>query len=128
MKQFVDFAAVGGIAFLIDYSILMFLSQQIGWNPVFSAFISYVVSTVFNYLASMRFVFKHRDDLSKKREFVLFVIFSLIGLLMNEIIIWIGTQSFGNGAFAVTASKLVATVIVAIWNFFSRKHWLDASA
>lgn len=126
VRQFVDFAAVGVIAFLIDYGILMFLSQIIGWNPVFSAFISYVISTIFNYVASMRFVFTHRADLSRRREFILFVIFSMIGLGMNEFIIWVGTASFGNGPYAVTASKLIATLIVALWNFFSRKHWLDA--
>lgn len=125
-KKFAGFAVVGGVAFLIDYGVLMLLSQVFHVNPVASAFVSYLVSTVFNYLASMRYVFTHRDDMSRRREFTLFVIFSCIGLALNELIIWAGTAWWGSGPFAVTFSKLVATVIVSIWNFFSREHWLDA--
>ncbi|WP_298579988.1 GtrA family protein [uncultured Olegusella sp.] len=126
-KQFIGFAVVGVVAFVIDYALLMILSQILLWDPVIAAFISYIVSTIFNYLASMRFVFERRDDISRKKEFTLFVVFSLIGLLLNEIIIALGTLWLGVGPEAVTFSKLLATVIVAIWNFVSRHHWLDAS-
>ncbi len=126
-KQFMGFAAVGVVAFIIDYALLMLLSQMLLWDPVIAAFVSYIVSTIFNYLASMRFVFEHRDDISRKKEFTLFVVFSLIGLMLNEIIIAIGTFWLGVGPGAVTFSKLLATVIVSIWNFISRHHWLDAS-
>ena len=126
IEQFLKFGVVGGIAFLIDYGILMFLSQFLGWDPVLSSAISFTVSVVFNYAASMRFVFERRDDLSRRHEFVIFVVLSVVGLVINSAVIWAGTQMFGGGAFAVTATKLVATVIVSVWNFVSRKHWLEA--
>lgn len=126
-KQFMGFAAVGVIAFVIDYALLMILSQMLLWNPVIAAFVSYITATIFNYLVSMRFVFERRDDISRKKEFTLFVVFSLIGLMLNEIIIAIGTLWLGVGPGAVTLSKLLATAIVSIWNFISRHHWLDAS-
>ena len=84
--QIGKFGIVGVIAFAIDYGVLMLLSQAFGMNPVVAAGISFVVSTVFNYLASMRYVFTHRGDISRTREFVTFVILSVIGLGMNEVI------------------------------------------
>lgn len=126
--QLAKFGVVGFLAFLIDYAVLMVLTQALDWDPVPSAAISFVISVVFNYLASMRYVFTRRDDLSRRKEFALFVVLSVIGLGINELVIWVGTAAFGAGALAVTATKVVATVIVALWNFWSRKKWLDAGS
>ena len=124
--QVAKFGVVGVIAFVIDYGVLMLLSQVIGIDPVIAAGISFVVSTVFNYFASMRFVFSHREGMSRRREFVTFVVLSVIGLGLNEIIMAIGTNMLGTGAMAVTVTKVVATAIVMVWNFCSRKRRLDA--
>ena len=125
IEQFMKFGVVGIIAFFIDYGVLMLLSQGFGVDAVLSAGISFCVSVVFNYVASMRFVFTHRDDLSRSREFVIFIILSAIGLVINELIMLAGVAALGDSALMVTITKLVATVIVMVWNFFSRKKWLD---
>lgn len=125
IEQFMKFGVVGIVAFFIDYSVLMLLSQGFGVDAVLSAGISFCVSVVFNYVASMRFVFTHRDDLSRSREFFIFIILSAIGLVINELIMLAGVAALGDSALTVTITKLVATVIVLVWNFFSRKKWLD---
>ena len=125
-QQIMRFGVVGIIAFLIDYGVLMFLSQVVHIPAVVAGAISFCVSVVFNYLASMRYVFKHRDDMGRDREFVIFIILSVIGLGINEAILWAGTALFGDSAVAVTAVKVVATAVVMVWNFVSRKRWLDA--
>lgn len=126
IEQVLKFGVVGFIAFGIDYGVLMLLSQVLGMDPVLSAAISFIVSLIFNYLASMRFVFSHRDDMSRTREFVTFLILSAIGLGINELIMWGGVALLGNSALAVTAVKVFATAVVMVWNFVSRKRWLDA--
>lgn len=126
VQQVFKFGVVGFSAFLIDYGVLMLLSQVFGIDPVISAAVSFCVSLVFNYVASMRFVFRHRDDMSRSREFVIFIILSVIGLGINELIMWAGVAWLGTSAVAVTASKVFATAVVMVWNFVSRKKWLDA--
>ena len=126
IEQFLKFGVVGTIAFFIDYGVLMLLSQGLGWDPVLSAAISFSVSVVFNYVASMRYVFTHRDDLSKRREFVIFLVLSAIGLGINELCMAAGVAAFGDSALAVTGTKVFATAVVMVWNFLSRKKWLDA--
>lgn len=126
IEQFLKFGIVGVIAFCIDYGVLMLLSQVLGADPVLSAAISFCVSVIFNYLASMKYVFQRRDDMSRQREFIIFIALSVVGLVINEIIMAAGTSALGAGAFAVTFTKLVATAVVMVWNFFSRKKWLEA--
>ena len=126
IEQVLKFGVVGFAAFGIDYGVLMLLSQVLGVDPVLSAAISFCVSLLFNYLASMRFVFKRRDDLSRTREFITFLVLSGIGLLINEVLMWAGVTLLGNSPLMVTITKVFATAVVMVWNFLSRKRWLEA--
>lgn len=126
IEQFLKFGVVGVVATLIDYGILMLLSQLAGWDPLPASVVSFTVSLVFNYVASMRYVFTRRDDISRRRELTLFVILSLVGLALNSALMWAGTELLGDGPIAVTLTKVVATCVVMLWNFWSRKHWLEA--
>ena len=126
IEQILKFGVVGIIATVIDFGVLYILSQPLGMDPVISAGISFCVSLVFNYVASMRYVFTHREDMSRSREFVIFLVLSLIGLAINEAIMAAGVAVLGNSAFAVMGTKVLATAIVMVWNFVSRKKWLDA--
>lgn len=125
IEQFLKFGVVGTIAFCIDYGVLMLLSQAFDVDPVLSAAVSFCVSVIFNYLASMRYVFTHREDMSRGREFAIFIVLSAVGLAINEICMAAGVAVLGTSALMVTVTKLFATAVVMVWNFFSRKKWLD---
>lgn len=126
IAQILKFGVVGVLAFIVDYGVLMLLNVGFGVNPVLAAGISFTISVIFNYLASMRFVFKHRDDLSRSKEMSIFIVLSVIGLVINELIIWAGTSLLGETPLMVTITKVFATGVVMVWNFVSRKKWLDA--
>lgn len=125
IEQFLKFGVVGTIAFCIDYGVLMLLSQAFRVDPVLSAAVSFCVSVVFNYMASMRYVFTHRADMSRSREFAVFIVLSAVGLVINEACMAAGVAVLGTSALMVTVTKLFATAVVMVWNFFSRKKWLD---
>lgn len=121
--QFMKFGVVGFIAFSIDFGLLAFLTEVFGINYLISATISFTVSVIFNYFASMRYVFTHKEGMSRRREFVIFVILSIIGLIINNGLLWIGVQYFHWYYLLV---KIIATAVVTIWNFVTRKIFLDA--
>ena len=88
-----------------------------------STTISFVVSVIFNYFASMRFVFKRKDDMSRRREFIIFVVLSVCGLAINDVLMWLMVDSL---FIDYRLSKIVVTVVVAVWNFVTRKIFLEA--
>lgn len=116
------FGIVGGIAFLIDYSILFICTEYLGIYYLISSFISFTVSTVFNYIASVRWVFDVDQKKSQRRNFVLFIVFSVIGLGINQCIMWFGVEKLD---FYYMLVKIGATAIVMVFNFVTRKMFLE---
>lgn len=125
IAQIMKFGVVGVIAFVIDYGVMVFLTEVFGLNPVVSATISFIVSVIFNYIASMRYVFSHKEDMSRSREFVIFIVLSVIGLIINDILMWAGTELVSIDYRIV---KIFATAVVMVWNFITRKIFLDAGS
>ncbi|HIR01656.1 MAG TPA: GtrA family protein [Candidatus Aveggerthella stercoripullorum] len=123
IAQFMKFGVVGVIAFVIDYGILALLTEVFGVNYLVSATISFTASVVFNYVASMRYVFTHKEGMSRRREFAIFVVLSVIGLGINNFCMWAGVELFG---IHYLVTKIGATAIVMVWNFVTRKIFLDA--
>ena len=123
IEQLFKFGVVGILAFLIDYGLMVLLTECFSVDYLLSATISFTVSVVFNYVASMRYVFRHREGLSRRREFVIFVVLSVIGLLLNDLFMWLGTDV---ASIDYRITKIAVTVLVAVYNFVTRKVFLDA--
>lgn len=116
------FGIVGVIAFLIDYGLMVALTEFFGVPYLISNTISFTVSVVFNYVASMRYVFERRDDMSRHREFIIFVVLSIIGLILNDLFMWLFVSVW---LIDYRIAKIIVTVLVAIWNFVTRKTFLE---
>ncbi len=134
IKQILKFGIVGVVCFFIDFGIYT-LCVLLRFPYLISGFIGFVVSVVVNYLLSMKFVFERRDDISRKREFVVFVILSVLGLILNEIILficvdiiysnWDWLHSIFDDKLSEIIAKIIATGIVMVFNFVSRKIFLE---
>ena len=122
IEQILKFGVVGVIATVIDFGVMIFLTEVFGMNPVASATVSFIVSLIFNYVASMRYVFRHREGMSRQREFAIFVVLSVIGLGINDLLMWLGTSYT---ALDYRLVKVFATAIVMVWNFVTRKIFLE---
>lgn len=122
LNQICKFGVVGVVAFFIDYGVMILLTELFLINPVASATISFIVSVVFNYIASMRFVFQHKQGMSQRKEFMIFVVLSVIGLIINDGLMYAGTTM---ASMDYQIVKIGATAIVMVWNFVTRKLFLE---
>lgn len=121
--QLLKFGVVGVIATIIDFFFLFLFTDVFGMYYLLSAAISFVLSTLFNYVASMRFVFNSKFSKDEKsKELILFVILSVSGLLLNQFLLWFFVEKI---ALYYMAAKIVATFFVMMWNFVSIKVWLE---
>jgi putative flippase GtrA len=123
LKQFLKFGLVGTLCFLIDYGLMVALTEftEIGYFG--SSAISFIVSVVVNYILSMRFVFRGKEELSPAQEATIFVVLSMVGLALNQMIMWIAVEFF---RIFYAIAKIFSTMLVTTYNFISRKLFLEA--
>lgn len=122
--QIAKFGIVGVIATVMDFGVMNLLHYGLHLDILFANTAGFVVSLMFNYAASMKFVFEHRDGMSKRREFAIFVTLSVIGLLLNDGIVLSLNKGIGLEA---NMAKIAATALVMVYNFVSRKILLDGA-
>ena len=84
LAQIIKFGVVGVVATVIDFGIMNLLHYGLGLNILIANTSGFIVSLIFNYVASMKYVFAHKEGMSRRREFIIFVVLSVIGLALND--------------------------------------------
>jgi putative flippase GtrA len=121
LKSLFRYIFVGGIAFIVDYSLLYILTEKLKFYYIFSSFISFIAGLIVNYILSIKFVFEKRKMKNKKLEFMYFSLIGIGGILINQFLMWFFTEKIG---FFYMYSKLLSVTIVFLWNFSIRKYFL----
>ncbi len=122
IEQLFKFGIVGVICFFIDYGVLILLTEVFDINYLLSAGISFSVSVIVNYILSLTYVFETDKDNNRIKEFVIFVALSVVGLGINQILMWLGVEKLN---IHYLISKIGATAVVMVYNFVSRKLILE---
>lgn len=112
---------VGGLAFSSDFLLLYFLTSKLGVYYLVSAPVAYMFGVILNYFLSIKWIFKDSGLKNKWWEFFFFMIIGVIGLFLNQALLWFCTGIVG---LFYLYSKLISTIIVYLWNFFGRKWFL----
>ena len=121
-QQIARFGVIGVLAFAIDYGFLYAFTEWLGIHYLISSVLSFSISVIFNYIASVLWVFDVKQETSKTRNFILFIVFSVIGLGINQLVMWLGVELLGLHYMLV---KIFATAVVMVWNFVTRKKMLE---
>lgn len=120
--QFCRFASVGIISLAVDYGFMVFLTESTLMGYFRACAFSYTISILVNYVLSMRYVFRGREDVSKAKEVSIFLVLSLIGLGLNQVAMWLLVDVL-NIYYAV--AKVLAAGMVTGYNFISKKTFLE---
>lgn len=108
---------VGGTAFLIEFGVYWLCTHLFGINYLISNIIAFTISVIYNYILSILWVFDTKKQ-NKLLEMAIFIILSIVGLGLNELILWISVD-FIHINYMI--AKVGATAIVMVYNFISRK-------
>ncbi len=132
MKEIIKFVFTGGVCFLIEYAALIALKEWLHLPVVAATPIAFLISVVFNYLLCVKWVFDGAAEGNRKAQ-IGFIITSLMGLALNWAIMWALTALFGEDAVLLSLfgieikvymlNKVIATGLVMVWNYFT-KRWL----
>ena len=138
--QFFRYCFVGGLAFVVDFGVMTLLVELLSVHPVAAATISFVAGLAVNYILSTFWIFKNSKINNRFAEFLAFALIGVIGLLINDGIIWLFQHTFGENLLLGGWSNVIdgetkyflfggvqyyhMGKIVFLWNFFGRKFIL----
>ena len=135
--EIIRFALTGGICFAVELAVLILLKGKLGIDTLIATPIAFLISVILNYLLCVAWVFrgaKNRGAGAKAG----FLITSLIGLGLNELLMLLFRLILGEEAVILTLggrelkmyvlNKCLATLIVMIWNYFSKRAVLYRKA
>ena len=118
-KNIVDFllyVVVGACATLAEW-LIFYLLDTCALHYALATVIAYVLSTFVNWLVGRLLVFKERKQ-SILKEILSIYLASIIGLLLNLLIMWITVDLL---SIPEMIAKIAATGLVFFYNFIVRK-------
>lgn len=120
--QIFKFAIVGVVATVIDFLFLYIFKEFFKLNTIVSNTLSFLISVIYNYIASVKWVFDVNKKKDAKKQFVIFMIFSALGLLLNDLIMFLCVDKLN---IYYMLAKVIATMVVMVFNFVTRKMFLE---
>jgi putative flippase GtrA len=110
--KFIKFSVVGAIGLIIDFGITWTCKEKLSWNKYVSNSLGFSFAVVNNYLLNKYWTFTdHNPEIIE--QFAKFTAISMIGLLINNLVIYILVRHIN-----FYKAKILAIGIVVIWNFF----------
>lgn len=120
--KIVKFVIVGGIATIIS-GVTFFLIDTFTDIPVLiSNTIAFCVSVIYNYWASCKYVFEVNKEKSAYRRFIEFMVFSIIGYGINQLLLWTFADYL---KWNHMLAWFIATAVVMVFNFITRQLFLE---
>jgi putative flippase GtrA len=116
---------------VLDFGLLMIL-KSVGMNTLIAISLSFIVGTINNFSFNRTWTFKGGHKPALQRQLIQFTAVSVIGLLLNSILILALEASLGNWLnqpeLGYLPAKVIATGLVLFWNYFANKLWTFRSA
>ena len=116
--QLLRYAFVGGLAFVVDFGSLYALTDYLGIYYLHSAALAFLLGLTTNYLLSVFWVFQKRSFQNRFVEYMIFGLLGVLGLVLNQGLMYFLTEDL---CCHYLFSKMMATGLVFLWNFGSRK-------
>ena len=135
--EIIRFALTGGVCFLVELAVLILLKGKLGIDTLIATPIAFLISVILNYLLCVVWVFRGAENRGASAK-AGFLITSLIGLGLNELLMLVFRLTLGEDMVILTLgsreinmyvlNKCLATLIVMIWNYFSKRAVLYRKA
>ena len=118
LVKFIKFGIVGFSGVFIDFGITYVCKEWLKIQKYVANSIGFIVAASSNYLFNRTWTFKSQDP-NIAYEYTEFLVISLIGLGIANLIVWIIHSRFKQNFYL---SKLFAIGMVTIWNFFANYY------
>ena len=125
IAELAKFGVVGATAAVIDLGGAAYLHGVLGVGPLSAKAAAIAAATLVSYLGNRFWTFRHRGGHALLREWVVFIVLNLIGLLIAEISIGFTYYVLGlHDAIAYNVASVAGTGLATVFRYWSYKKWV----
>lgn len=119
----IRYGLASALALAVDYGLLIFLSKGLGVAYLTASAVSFLCGMGVAYGLSVTVVFKDRRNVRPSLEAASFAAIGLVGLAINQALIWL---LVGHAGLDVAIAKAPTAGAVFLFNFLTRRTLLFA--
>lgn len=125
VRELAKFGAVGGAGLLVNLGVFNLVRNVTDLPVVRASVIATVVSIVFNYVGFRYFTYRDRDKSGRTKELTLFLLFSAVGLVIENGLLFAATYGFGwDSPLQSNVFKFLGIGVATLFRFWSYRTWV----
>jgi putative flippase GtrA len=117
--QVARFGIIGALTASLDFGVMIALVRYLGADYLIATAVGFCVGSVVNYILSILWVFRSGRFSRRRYEFSSFLFFSLLGLGINQVTMYLLVQT---GGLHYVPAKILTMGVVTAFNFVSKKY------
>ncbi|MCX5391085.1 GtrA family protein [Streptomyces sp. NPDC006482] len=124
-REVAKFGVVGGLGVLVNLGVFNLVRHFSDLQVVRASLVATVVAIGFNYVGFRYFTYRDRDKSGRTKELSLFLLFSLVGMVIENGVLYAATYGFGwDGPLASNFFKFFGIGIGTLFRFWSYRTWV----
>ena len=124
-REIAKFGVVGGAGVFVNLAVFNLVRSVTELPVVRASIVATVVATGFNYLGYRYFTYRDRDKQGRTKELSLFLLFSAVGLVIENGVLYTATYGFGwDSSLASNVFKFLGIGIGTLFRFWSYRTWV----
>lgn len=123
--EILKFGAVGGAGVLVNLGVFNLISHVTELPTVRASIAATAVAIAFNYVGFRYFTYRDRDNQGRTKELTLFLLFSAIGLIIENGVLYTATYGFGwDSQLQNNVFKFLGIGLATLFRFWSYRTWV----
>lgn len=119
------FGAVGGAGLLVNLGVFNLVRHVTDLQVVRASVIATVVAIAFNYVGFRYFTYRDRDKSGRTKELSLFLLFSTVGLVIENGVLYAATYGFHwDSPLQSNIFKFLGIGVATLFRFWSYRTWV----
>ncbi|MET9498564.1 GtrA family protein [Streptomyces sp. NPDC006552] len=124
-REIAKFGVVGALGVLVNFAVFNLMRHGTDLQVVRASVIATVVSIVFNYVGFRYFTYRDRDKGGRAKELTLFLLFSAVGLVIENGVLYVATYSFHwDSQLQSNVFKFLGMGLATLFRFWSYRTWV----
>lgn len=118
IMQIIKFSLIGGLNFLVDFTIYLFLTRIVLFYFLLANLISFLIANSISFLLNKNFAFQDKNKNNLFTKYLKFLSLTIASVIISSCVLFICVNYL---EISDIYGKIIGTILGAIWNFTTYK-------